>query len=61
MANILVVDDEHGIRDLLSEILNVSRTSMSRELGRLQDEGILQMDGRQVTLLKPDEVTEYGF
>ena len=22
MANILVVDDEHGIRDLLSEILN---------------------------------------
>ena len=48
-------------RQELSEILNVSRTSMSRELGRLQDEGILQMDGRQVTLHKPDEVTEYGF
>ena len=48
-------------RQELPEILNVSRTSMRRELGRLQDEGILQMDGRQVTVLKPDEVTEYGF
>lgn len=48
-------------RQELSEILNVSRTSMSRELGRLQDEGIVQIDGRQVTLLKPDIIMEFGF
>ncbi len=40
-------------RQEMADVLNVSRPSMSRELGRLQDEKIIQLDGKTVTILNP--------
>ncbi len=37
-------------RNELADYLGVSRPSMSRELGRMRDEGVIAIDGRQVTL-----------
>lgn len=48
-------------REQMAEALNVSRTALSRELGRLRDEGIIEISGRQVTLLDPQEIIEFGF
>ncbi|WP_251424842.1 Crp/Fnr family transcriptional regulator [Veillonella agrestimuris] len=48
-------------REQMAEFLNVSRTSLSRELGRLRDEGIIDIKGRKVTLLQLEDILEYGF
>ena len=48
-------------REQMAEALNVSRTALSRELGRLRDEGIIEISGRHVTLLDPQEIIEFGF
>lgn len=38
-------------RQEMADVLNVSRPSMSRELGLLEKEGILTLDGRTVTIV----------
>lgn len=48
-------------REQMAEVLNVSRTALSRELGRLRDEGIIDISGRNVTLIDMDEIMEFGF
>ena len=48
-------------REQMAEALNVSRTALSRELGRLRDEGIIEINGRHVTLLDPQQIVEFGF
>lgn len=48
-------------REQMAEFLNVSRTSLSRELGRLRDEKIIDIKGRKTTLLKLEDIIEYGF
>ena len=48
-------------REQMAEALNVSRTALSRELGRLRDEGIIEINGRHVTLLDPQQSVEFGF
>ena len=35
----------------LADYLSVDRSAMSRELGKMKDEGLIQMDKRKVTLL----------
>jgi len=46
-------------RNELADFLNVSRPSMSRELGRLRDENILSFTGYQFELLDIEKITEY--
>ena len=48
-------------REQMAEVLNVSRTALSRELGRLRDEGIIDIQGRSVSLLDLSVITEFGF
>lgn len=48
-------------REQMAEVLNVSRTALSRELGRLRDEGIIDISGKTVTLLELEEIMEFGF
>ena len=48
-------------REQMAEVLNVSRTVLSRELGRLRDEGIIDIQGRSVSLLDLSVITEFGF
>ena len=48
-------------REQMAEVLNVSRTALSRELGRLRDEGIIDITGRTVTLKDIDGIEEFGF
>lgn len=48
-------------REQMAEVLNVSRTALSRELGRMRDEGIIDITGRTVTLKNIDEIEEFGF
>lgn len=48
-------------RQEMADVLNVSRTAMSRELSRLAAEGIITVKGRQVTLLRIHEIEEYQF
>lgn len=43
-------------RTQLASYLGVDRSAMSRELGRMQDEGLIALDGRKVTILSPDAV-----
>ena len=48
-------------REQMAEVLNVSRTALSRELGRLRDEGIIDITGRTVTLKDVEGIEEFGF
>lgn len=48
-------------REQMAEVLNVSRTALSRELGRLRDEGIIDITGRTVTLKDIEGIEEFGF
>jgi len=45
----------------MAEVLNVSRTALSRELGRLRDEGIIDITGRTVILKDVEGIEEFGF
>lgn len=38
----------------LAKYLGVDRSALSRELGRMQDDGLIRLDGRNVTLLRAD-------
>jgi CRP/FNR family transcriptional regulator, dissimilatory nitrate respiration regulator len=44
-------------RQELADIFGVARPSLSREMGRLCDEGILCADGNRVSILDPDALT----
>ncbi len=46
-------------REKLSEMFGVERPSLSRELSRLDDEGILQISGRQVCILDRDALESF--
>lgn len=48
-------------RQEMADVLNVSRTALSRELGRLSKEGILSFDKKKVTLLDLDTISDYEF
>lgn len=48
-------------REQMAEVLNVSRTALSRELGRLRDEGIIDITGRTVKLQNIEEIEDFGF
>lgn len=38
----------------LAKYLGVDRSALSRELGRMQDDGLIRLEGRDVTLLRAD-------
>ena len=48
-------------RQEMADVLNVSRTALSRELGRLADERILYAAGRSVTIYDFDAIRDYEF
>lgn len=48
-------------RQEMADVLNVSRTSLSRELGRLQDEKLIEMNRKSIRLLDLDTIQEYAF
>ena len=39
----------------LSQYLNVNRSALNRELSRMKEEGVIEMDGRAVRILKAGE------
>ena len=44
-------------REEMADHLNITRPSLSRELGKMQEEGILELDRRQI-LVKDQEKME---
>lgn len=48
-------------REEIAEILNVSRTAMSRELGRLVKEGLLEVSGKTIVIKDLDAIRDYSF
>jgi len=46
-------------RNELADFLNVSRPSMSREMGRMRDEGLIDFYRGSVRILLPDELMQY--
>ncbi len=46
-------------RNELADFLNVSRPSMSREMGRMRDEGLIDFYRGSVRILVPDELMQY--
>lgn len=39
----------------LAQYLNVNRSALNRELSRIKEEGVIEMDGRAVRILKAGE------
>jgi CRP-like cAMP-binding protein len=48
-------------RSELADFLNVSRPSMSRELGRMRDEGLIEFYRASVRILKLDELEKFSY
>jgi len=48
-------------RQEMADVLNVSRTALSRELSRLATEEIMYVEGKKVTLLNLEEIEGYNF
>ena len=48
-------------RQEMADALNVCRTALSRELGRLRDEHIIAIHGKTVHLQELDTILEYRF
>jgi CRP-like cAMP-binding protein len=46
-------------RNGLAEFLNVSRPSLSRELGRMEDEGLIHLEGNTIEILDIDEILKW--
>lgn len=46
-------------RNELADFLNVSRPSMSRELGRMRDEGLIDFYRGSVRILSPEQLMQY--
>ena len=43
-------------RQEMADYLNATRPSLSRELMKMQDEGMLSVSGRQITVLDQDSL-----
>ncbi len=43
-------------REKMAELLSVARPSLSRELSRMAEEGLIAIDGRHVRILDPEEL-----
>lgn len=41
----------HSTREEIADYLGIARPSLSRELGRMQDDGIIQLDGNKVYII----------
>lgn len=46
-------------RNEMADFLNISRPSMSREMGRMRDEGIIDFHLSTVKILNPEKLAEY--
>lgn len=46
-------------REELADYLNVTRPSLSRELGNMEKEGIIKLDGRKITIVSQGKLEEY--
>lgn len=46
-------------RNELADFLNVSRPSMSRELGRMRDEGMIEFSRGSISILQVEKLREY--
>ena len=44
----------NATREEIADYLGVARPSLSRELGRMQQEGIIRIDGREVFILNQE-------
>ncbi len=65
--DLLHIQDENrrmvlrSAREVIADYLGIARPSLSRELGRMQDEEIIRIDGREVYILNQkafDELSE---
>ncbi len=45
-------------REKMAELLGAARPSLSRELSRMADEGLILIDGRRVRILQPEELQD---
>ncbi len=46
-------------REELADYLNVTRPSLSRELGNMEKDGIIRLDGRKITIVSQGKLEEY--
>ncbi len=45
-------------REKMAELLSVARPSLSRELSKMVDESLIDLDGRKVRILEPEELQD---
>lgn len=59
------VDEDHCVltmtREELADSINIARPSLSRELGLLQEEGLIEVNGKKVKLLNKKKLMEYCY
>ena len=48
-------------REQIAEIINVSRTAMSREMSRMEKEGLIEVSGKTIILKDIDAMTDFDF
>ena len=46
-------------REELADYLNVTRPSLSRELGNMEKEGIIRLEGRKIIIVSQEKLEEY--
>ena len=46
-------------REALADYLNVTRPSLSRELGNMAEQGLIRLEGRKIYIVQQDELEEY--
>lgn len=46
-------------REALADYLNVTRPSLSRELGNMAEQGLIRLEGRKIYIVRQDELEEY--
>lgn len=46
-------------REQMAEYMNVARPSLSRELGRMQEEGLIELSGREIRVKDPERLESY--
>lgn len=46
-------------REAMADYLNVARQSLSRELGAMQEEGLIIVNGKKITILQQESLEEY--
>ncbi len=46
-------------REVMADYMNVARPSLSRELGRMQSEGILYIEGRKIEVINQEKFESY--